>query len=257
MTTISAVIITKNEEANIRECLESVRWVDEIIVVDSGSTDETVAICREFTGHVHVYPWLGFGPQKNLALGHATKDWVLSIDADERVSDLLRDEIVAVIRETGNAGFAIPRLSSYCGKVMNHSGWRPDYVVRLFRREKGRFSDDIVHEKVLVDGKVGRLTADLIHYSFRSVEQVLDVVNHYSTLGAAKKYREGKRACLATAILHGLSAFVSAYLLKAGFLDGERGLMLAISNAEGAYYKYVKLMLLYEQKHDEGRKFGE
>jgi glycosyltransferase involved in cell wall biosynthesis len=249
MASISAVIITKNEAVNIRACLESIRWVDEIIVVDSGSTDETVAICRGFTDHVHLYPWLGFGPQKNLALSHAGMDWILSLDADERVSDQLRDEILASVADLKNDGFAIPRLSSYCGRFIRHSGWRPDYVIRLFRRGRGRFSDDIVHEKVLVDGPVGKLSADLIHYSFRSVEQVLDVVNRYSTLGAEQMYRQGRRSGLSTAILHGLAAFCTTYFLKAGFLDGREGLMLAISNAEGTYYKYLKLMQLSENKN--------
>jgi len=253
MTSISAIIITKNEAANIRACLESIRWVDEIIVVDSGSSDETVEICRTFTKHVYVHPWQGFGPQKNLALGYAGKDWILSIDADERVSERLREEILAAVAGSENDGFAIPRLSSYCGRFIHHSGWRPDYVLRLFRRAKGRFSDDIVHEQVLVDGTVGKLSADLVHYSFRSVEQVLDIINRYSTLGAEQMYRQGKRSGLGKAISHGLAAFLTTYLLKAGFLDGREGLMLAVSNAEGTYYKYLKLMRLCADRREQPR----
>ncbi|MEN8134421.1 MAG: glycosyltransferase family 2 protein [Thermodesulfobacteriota bacterium] len=242
MTTVSAIIITKDEEANIRSCLESLSWVDEIIIVDSGSSDQTVEICREFTEQVFAHDWLGFGPQKNHALGYATCTWVLSLDADERVSNELRDEIMALKKEPRHDAYEIPRLSSYCGRFINHSGWRPDYVLRLFRRDRAKFSDDLVHERVLFEGRVGRLQNDLIHFSFRNLEQVLAVVNRYSTLGAEQKYNNGQRSGLTKAVLHGLGAFISTYFLKAGFLDGKQGLMLAISNAEGTYYKYLKLM---------------
>ena len=247
MSTISAIIITKNEEANIRACLESLSWVDEIVVVDSGSTDRTVEICREFTGLVFCHDWPGFGPQKNRALAYASGDWVLSIDADERVSPELRDEILTVVSSDRHSGYRIPRLSWYCGRFIRHSGWRPDHVLRIFRREKGRFTDDLVHERVLLDGPAGRLENDLIHYSFRDLEQVLNVVNRYSTLGAEQKFRAGGNSGLAGAIFHGLWEFFSTYLLKGGFLDGRQGLMLAISNGEGTYYKYAKLMLLQEE----------
>jgi glycosyltransferase involved in cell wall biosynthesis len=244
MTTVSAIIITKNEAANIRACLESLAWVDEIIVVDSGSSDGTVAICKEFTDQVHGHDWPGFGPQKNRALAYASRDWILAIDADERVSGQLRAEICSTIASTDKVAFAMPRLSSYCGRFIRHGGWRPDYVTRLFRRGQARFSDDIVHERVIVAGKTGRLAADLIHYSFRDLDQVLTVVNRYSSLGAAQKYKAGKRSGLTKAVLHGLGAFLTTYFLKAGLLDGRHGFMLAVSNAEGAYYKYLKLMEL-------------
>jgi glycosyltransferase involved in cell wall biosynthesis len=247
MSTISAIIITRNEEANIRGCLESLAWVDEIIVVDAESTDGTVAICREFTEQVHVLDWPGFGPQKNRALAFASREWVLSIDADERVSAQLREEIRAKIANTEKVAFAIPRLSSYCGRFIKHGGWRPDYVTRLFRRDKGHFSEDLVHERVITEGQIGKLAADLIHYSFRNLEQVLTTVNRYSTLGAEQKHQAGERSGLSRAVLHGFGAFIATYFLKAGFLDGRHGLMLAISNAEGAYYKYLKLMALGRQ----------
>lgn len=245
-TTISAIIITRNEELNIRACLESLIWVDEIVVVDSGSSDRTVEICREFTDLVYTHDWPGFGPQKNRALGYAGGDWVFSIDADERVSPELREEILLALRQDGPGAYEMPRLSWYCGRFIRHSGWRPDYVLRLFRRGRGRFSEDLVHERVMVHGTVGRLDNDLIHYSFRDLEQVLQVVNRYSTLGAEQKFAAGQRAGLAKAISHGLAEFFSTYLLKGGFLDGRQGLMLAISNGEGTYYKYLKLMQLGE-----------
>lgn len=242
MTTVSAIIITKNEETNIRKCLESLAWVDEIIIVDSGSSDRTVDICREFTSLVFDHAWLGFGPQKNLALGHASSGWVFSIDADERVSQELSAEIAAILKNPQCDGYEIPRLSSYCGSFIHHGGWRPDYVLRLFRREHGSFSDDLVHEHVVCQGEIGRLKNDLLHYSFRDLEQVLAVVNRYSTLGAEQKHNNGQRSGLVKAVLHGLAAFVTTYIVKAGFIDGRYGFMLAVSNAEGTYYKYLKLM---------------
>src|SRR5512135_1056383 len=157
MGSLSVIIITKNEAADIRACLESVAWADEIIVVDSGSTDDTVAICKEFGAQVHVHDWPGFGVQKNRALGYATKDWVLSLDADERVTPELRDEIETVLRAKRNMSdaYLVSRLSSFCGRFMRHSGWYPDLLPRLFKRSNARFSDDLVHERLIVDGETG------------------------------------------------------------------------------------------------------
>jgi glycosyltransferase involved in cell wall biosynthesis len=247
---ISAVLITRNEEAALPACLDSLRWVDEIVVLDTASSDRTQEIARAAGATViDSSDWPGFGPQKNRVLGHATGDWVLSIDADERVTPELAQEIGRIVRTAGaDNGYAIPRLSSYCGRYMRHSGWWPDHVTRLFRRGKARFSDDLVHERLIVDGRVGRLQGMLLHESFGSLEQVLDKVNRYSTLSARQMAAAGRRGGLATAVLHGLGAFLRTYLLKAGFLDGREGFMLAVSNAEGAYYKYLKLMLLQDGK---------
>jgi glycosyltransferase involved in cell wall biosynthesis len=242
---ISAVIITKNEEAMLPECLRSLGWVDEIVVVDSGSTDRTVEIAAQHGARVSRFDdWPGFGPQKNRALELATGDWVFSIDADERVSRELAAEIRAVAGGAGgHSAYAVPRLSSYCGRYMRHSGWWPDYVTRLFRRGSARFSDDLVHERLIVDGTVGKLAGTLVHEPFRSLEEVLEKVNRYSTLSAAQMAAAGRRGSIAGAVLHGIGAFVRTYFLKAGFLDGREGFLLAVSNAEGAYYKYVKLWL--------------
>lgn len=247
---ISAIIITKNEEKHIRDCIESIRWVDEIIVVDSGSTDDTVAICKELNCSVTETDWPGFGPQKNRALKLANHEWILSIDADERIPEKLKYEIIAAIHEPAHDSYQIPRSSSYCGKFIKHSGWTPDHVLRLFRRSKARFSDDIVHEKVIADGTTGLLITPLVHHSFESLDQVLDKVNHYSSLGAKQMYRRGKRSSLGKAILKGFWAFIRTYILRLGVLDGHHGLMLAISNAEGTYYKYAKLALLTQQDID-------
>ena len=246
---LSVIIITKNEGLNIRACLESVSWADEIIVVDSGSQDDTVAICREFTPHVYVHDWPGFGAQKNRALNYARKNWVLSLDADERVSSELRSEIVSVLNEaSATNAYSIPRLSTYCGRFMRHSGWYPDYVLRLFRRENAHFSDDLVHERLLVEGSKKRLKGLLLHYAFENMEEVLHKVNQYSSAGALMMQQRGRQATLGGAVLRGFWSFIRTYILRAGFLDGREGFMLAVSNAEGTYYRYLKLMLLNQKK---------
>ena len=251
---LSVIIITKNEEQNMRGCLEAVSWADEIIVVDSGSTDNTVAICKELGAKALVMDWPGFGPQKNRALALATGDWVLSLDADERVSAELRLEIQSAVAHPGeNLAFRMPRSSSYCGRAMRHSGWWPDYITRLFKRGHARFSDNLVHERLIVNGKTGTLKQPLLHEAFRDLEQVLQKLNDYSTTGAMMLHRQQRKASLGIAILHGLWTFVRTYLLRAGFLDGRQGFMLAVSNAEGAYYRYLKAVLLQE-KNDETKK---
>lgn len=244
MAKLSVIIITKNEAANIRACLESVAWADEIILVDSGSSDATVEISRELGAKVFVHDWPGFGAQKNRALSYATRDWVLSLDADERVTPELRAEIESVLQGAQADGYEIPRLSSFCGRFMRHSGWYPDYVLRLFRRGKGSFSDALVHESVQLQGSVARLRQPMLHYSYRDLDDVLSKLNSYSSAASVMLQRRGKKGGLAQAVLHGLWAFFRTYILRAGFLDGREGFMLAVSNAEGTYYRYLKLMLL-------------
>lgn len=246
---LSVIIITLNEAHAIRACLESVAWADEIIVVDSGSTDDTLAICREFTPQVYSHDWPGFGPQKNCALDYAGKEWVLSLDADERISPELRDEIQAAMAAPGTyLAFKMPRLSSFCGRFMRHSGWWPDYVTRLFKRGSARFSDDLVHERLIVDAATGTFKFPLLHDTYRDLEEVLDKVNSYSTAGARMLDQKQRKAGLSTAVLHGLWAFVRTYFLRRGFLDGREGFMLAVSNAEATYYRYIKLMLLNRKR---------
>lgn len=251
---LSVIIITKNEEAAIGRCLESVAWADEIIVLDSGSSDRTVEICRARGAKVTVTgDWPGFGPQKSRALSQATGDWVFSLDADEWVSPSLAEEIRRRINEPDSlAGFEVPRLSSFCGRFMRHAGWWPDHVLRLFRKGQARFSDDRLHERVIADGPVGRLRGVLLHESFPDLEDVLDKLNRYSTAGAAMLREKGKQGGLAAALGHGMWTFLKTYIFQAGFLDGREGFMLSVSNAEGAYYKYLKLMALARQK-DAGR----
>jgi glycosyltransferase involved in cell wall biosynthesis len=243
--TLSVIVITKNEAAVIGRCLESASWADEIIVLDSNSTDETVSIAR---GHhakvVNATDWPGFGLQKNRALALATGEWVLSLDADEWVTAELCDEIKRALAAPDNRiAFKMPRRSSFCGRFMHHSGWWPDYVTRLFRRGAGRFSEDLVHEKLLVTGAIGTFTAPLMHEAVRNLDDAIRKVNVYSSAGAEMLYQRGRRASLGTAIGHGLWAFVRTYFLSLGLLDGRAGFMLAVANAEGAYYRYLKLAL--------------
>jgi glycosyltransferase involved in cell wall biosynthesis len=251
MTRLSVILITQDESTDIRACLESVHWADEIVVVDGGSRDDTIAICREYTDKVYVSEnWPGFGPQKNHALSYATGEWVLSLDADERVSSALRHEIEQAMAAGHFDAYEIPRLSTYCGRTLRHGGWWPDHVLRLFKRGQGSFSNRRVHEKVIVTGPYGQLQEPLIHETFASLEEVIDKINRYSSEGAWLLHEQGKRGGLGTAIGHSLWAFIRTYFLKAGLLDGREGLMLAISNAEGTYYRYLKLAYLLKRQAD-------
>ena len=238
-------MITRNESARLRACLESVAFADELVVVDSGSTDDTVAIARSL-GAVVLQPadWPGFGPQKNRALDLARGEWVLSIDADERVTPQLRASIEAAMERPQFDAYTVNRLSSYCGQYMRHSGWHPDRLVRLFRRGKARFSDDLVHERLLVNVPIGALDGQLLHESYTDLESVLDKVNRYSSDAARSLHARGVRGSLGKAIGHGFWAFLRTYVFKRGFLDGKLGFALAVSNAQGTYYRYLKLWLL-------------
>ena len=245
---LSVIIITKNEAANIGACLESVKWADEIIVVDSGSSDSTVEICREFGAQVHEHDWPGFGKQKNRALSYATHKWVFALDADERVTPELRSQLIKAIEEDSEDGFYVPRLSQFCGKFIRHSGWYPDYVLRLFRRTKGRFSDDMVHERVLLEGSAGRLTSPLLHYSYLNEADVRRKAEQYARAGAMQMFKSGKTASLADAPLRAAWAFVRTYCLRLGFLDGIAGLNIALMNARTTHLKYNQLKALNSAK---------
>jgi len=250
---LSAIVITRNEEANIGECLASLAFAGEIIVVDNASSDATPELARRAGARVHHAPdWPGFGPQKNRALALAIRPWVLSIDADERVTPALRDEILAVVRSAspGADAWDMPRRSSYCGQYMAHSGWYPDRVTRLFRRGTARFSDDLVHERLLTTGPTGHLRHDLLHQSFPDLESVLQKLDRYSSAGARRMWEQGRRASFGSAVAHGAWAFLRTYLLQRGFLDGRLGFALAVSNAEGTYYRYLKLWLLGRQDRE-------
>jgi glycosyltransferase involved in cell wall biosynthesis len=243
MPRLSAILITKNEAAHIGACLDSIAFCDERVVVDSGSDDDTVAIATARGAAVHHHPWEGFGRQKAVALSHATGDWVLLIDADERVTPALAAQIQKVVAQADANGYEMPRLSTFLGREMRHSGWYPDYILRLFRRGKARISDDLVHERVICDGAVSRLSEPLLHFPVATLESALSRVDRYSTANAEMLIRSGRRVSFASGFLHGLFTFFKTYILRAGFLDGREGFLIAVLNAEGAYYKYMKAWL--------------
>jgi Glycosyltransferases involved in cell wall biogenesis len=243
MPKLSSITITGNEAANIADCIDSLKFCDERIVVDGGSKDDTVAIAEKHGATVYHHAWTNFGKQKNIALSHATGDWVLDLDADERVSPALAAEIRRAMEDSDAAGFEIPRSSFFCGRWMRHSGWYPDYVLRLFRREGGYFSDHLVHTRVICDGKVKRLTTPLTHFAIRRIQDSIAKMDSYSTAGAAEIVATGKSVKFSSGITHGLWAFIRCYFLRLGFLDGREGFLLAVLNAEGTYYRYMKAWL--------------
>jgi glycosyltransferase involved in cell wall biosynthesis len=250
MPTLSVILITRNEEANLADCLASLEGIaQQIVVVDTKSSDQTLEIAKSY-GAVIAQPqdWPGFGPQKNRALDLATGEWVLSLDADERLTPALKSEIVTAIHHSAHVDcFAIPRLSWYCGRFIRHSGWNPDYVDRLFKRGSARFSDDLVHERLIPSGRVAKLENPMLHYSFMNYSQVLQKLDRYSTASAEQAFAKGKTSTPLKAVLHGAWSFFRTYFLHAGFLDGSQGFTLAMSNAQGTYYRYIKLWHLIRE----------
>jgi len=250
MPTLSVILITRNEEANLDDCLASLEGIaQQIVVVDTNSADRTLEIAQKY-GATIAQPsdWPGFGPQKNRALDLATGDWVLSLDADERLTPALRSEIVTAVHHSAQINcFAIPRLSWYCGRFIRHSGWSPDYVDRLFKRGTARFSDDLVHERLIPSGAVAKLENPMLHYSFMNYSQVLQKLDRYSTASAEQAFAQGKTSSPLKAVIHGIWAFIRTYIIRAGFLDGGQGFALAISNGQGTYYRYIKLWHLHQE----------
>jgi glycosyltransferase involved in cell wall biosynthesis len=245
MKRLSVVIIARNEEQALPRCLDSVSWADEVVVVDSHSTDRTCEIARQRGAMVCVIDWRGFGPAKQAGVERASGDWILSIDADEEVSDALADDIRHVLENSGGYdGFNIPRRTNFLGRWIYHGGWYPDYVLRLFRREKGKFDDAVVHEKVLLDGPQGRLKGELLHYSFPSLEHYFVKFNRYTSLGAEEAFRVGRAASWADIILRPPVSFLKHYVLHGGFLDGIEGFLVASLSATAVMVKYAKLMQL-------------
>ncbi|MGI8527013.1 MAG: glycosyltransferase family 2 protein [Pseudolabrys sp.] len=243
MPRLSAIIIVKNEAANIAECLDSVAFADERIVVDSGSEDDTVAIAAAKGAQVSFHAFEGFGQQFNHALSLASGEWIFSIDADERVSAGLAAELQQAMREGKADGYEMPRLSRFCGRVMRHSGWYPDYVLRLWRRGRARWTEDIVHPRPICDGLVAKFVTPLDHFPVLRIEDALSRMDRYSTASAKMIVAAGRRPSFTTGITHGLYAFFKAYVLRAGFLDGREGFLLAVAIAEGSYYRYMKAWL--------------
>jgi glycosyltransferase involved in cell wall biosynthesis len=242
MPTLGVAIITKNAAIHLAQCLAAVSWADQIVVLDSGSTDETEAIARaagaQFTQSAD---WPGFGIQKNRALALLNTDWILALDADEIVSAELRQAINTAINTAETEVFEIERRSAFCGHWVKHSGWGDDWIARLFKRGSANYSDDLVHERLVFSCNPRKLSGLLLHYSYDDFEMVLNKINHYSSAGAAQRFAKGKRSSLSTAILRGLWAFLRTYLLKRGFLDGRAGFLIALMNAETTFYRFIKL----------------
>lgn len=249
MPTLGVALITKNASAHLDACLSAVSWSDRIVVLDSGSTDSTLEIASRHGAQIHTtQDWPGFGIQKNRCLDLLDTDWILALDADEVLSSELATEIRTALANPQAAIYALPRLSNYCGRWMYHSGWYPDFVPRLFKRGVARYSEDLVHERLIFDGELARFQHHLLHYSFDDLSQVLAKINSYSSAGAQQRLQRGESSSLLKAISKGLWTFIRSYLLKRGFLDGREGFILAVSNAEGAYYRYLKLMYLDEKR---------
>ena len=246
---LSVILITFNEAANIEACLNSVSFADEVVVVDSGSTDGTQDIARGMGAVVHVTTdWPGFGSQKNRALGLAQHSWVLSLDADERVPPELSEQIQQIVLTDVGTAYEIPRLTQFCGQWIRHSGWTPDYVVRLFKRGSAHFSDDLVHERVVLENTTpSRLTYSLLHYSYPTPSHYWRKLEQYSQAWAQQRFASGQKTSMLRAGLAGFAAFVRSYLFQLGFLDGAMGFAVCSMQAQAAFGKYFELYCLQKQ----------
>ena len=241
---MTATVITLNEEANVDAALASLAWVDEIVVVDSGSTDQTVAIARRHGARVETRAWDGYSAQKNYAASIATNDWILSIDADERVPPDLAADIRALLdRGPDRRGYRVPRVTWYLGRWIRGTDWYPDYQLRLYDRRAGRWNGRRVHESVALDEPPGRLQHELQHYAYRDLSHHLTTIDRYTTLAADQWMAEGRRVSAAGLLLHPSGAFLRNYVLRGGFSQGTPGLIVSILNA---YYVFLKVAKLYE-----------
>ncbi len=244
---ISSIVITYNEEKNIGECLGSLKWTDEIIVVDSDSSDRTVEIAAEFTGKILKSGNGSYGEKKNIGMKSAVGDWILWIDADERISDELKDEILQITDNTENDtdAFFINRRSFFISKFIRHSGWYPDYTLRLFKKSAGiKFDDSKVHEKAIYTGKTGKLKYEILHYTDPDFEHYIEKMNNYTSLSAEDLRNRQKSASIFDIIFRPAFTFFKMYFLKLGFLDGYMGLVLSALSGIHSMAKYSKLYLL-------------
>jgi glycosyltransferase involved in cell wall biosynthesis len=247
---LTAVLITLNEADRLEDCLASVAFCDEIVVVDGGSDDDTVAIAERHGARVIRSEWRGFGPQKQFAVDQASHDWVLCIDADERVSGPLRQSMLAVLPATEGSPCEAPTFSAYrlsrcnkfMGRYLKHGEGYPDWCLRLFDRRRARWSDDPVHEKVIADGEVGSLTGDLLHESAESLDAYLAKQNRYSTIAAEAALAKGRRATVAHLLLSPLLRFAKFYFFRLGLLDGLPGLVHILVGCGASFAKYAKML---------------
>lgn len=243
---LSVIIIARNEARRIETCLQSARFADEIVLVDSGSTDDTVAIARKYTDRVIETQWHGYGPTRQLALENATRDWVLWLDADESVPPDLQDEILSVVDTGPHAGYHIARKTLFLGRWIRHCGWYPDYVLRLFRRGADpRFTDDEVHESLRIRGSTGHLKHPMVHDTDPTLHHYLVKFNSFTSLGARQLYLSGRRFRLTDLVCRPIFTLLKMYVLKRGFLDGLPGLILCGLSACYVFTKYAKLWHLH------------
>lgn len=240
---LSVTVICQNEAEKIEECLKSISFADEIIVVDSGSTDETIAICEKYTRNIFHQQWLGMNGQKAFALSKTTGDWVLNIDADERVSRELADEISDVLQNENNTirGYYIPRQNYYLGSFMRWGSWYPDAKLRLFKKDYGHWAGVDPHDSVSVYGKTGTLKNPILHYSFLSLEEHWHTTNNLTTVAAMELMNRGNTVSWVGIFFHTISTFIKSFVLKQGFRLGTRGLIQAMMVASGVLLKYAKL----------------
>ena len=243
MATLTVVTLTLNEERNITECLESVRWADQIIVVDSGSSDKTVPLAMEYTKDILRIEWRGYGHARNTALDQARGDWILWLDADERVTGELAAEIQKTIKDDppSVAGFDVARRAYFLGKWIRHCGWYPGRIIRLFRRGRARFSETKVHEHLSLEGALGHLQNDLTHYTDGDLEHYFRKFNTYTSLAAEDLRVAGRTANLADLVLRPPFMFFKMFVLRLGFLDGVHGLILCVVSSAYVFVKYAKL----------------
>lgn len=247
MEKISVIVITKNEEKNISDCLKSAEWADEIIVIDSESSDRTVEIAREFTDKVFIRKWEGYVAQKRYALSLTKNDWVLSLDADERITPELKDEIFKL--DPGNfSGYKIRRKNFLMKKEITSCGWEKDFQLRLMKKDKTTFSDRLVHEKFLVDGQVGTLKHPMLHYTFASFSEYLNKINNYTSLKAQELFKRKKRVGAWTIFSHTVSAFFAFFFIKRGFKDGVYGMIISLLHSVSTMMNYIKLWELQNKK---------
>ncbi len=248
MEKISVIIITKDEEENIGDCLKSVEWADEIVVVDSESKDKTIKIAENFTGKVFVKKWEGFSIQKKYALDLASNEFVLNLDADERISEKLRYEIQGL--DFISDGYFIPRENYFLNKKITTCGWDKDFQLRLFKKSKVKVTEKLIHEGFVVEGKIDYLINPIIHYTFTTIEKSLSKINTYSTLQALEVYKKKKIVKSSTIISHGLSAFLRYYISLKGYKDGIQGLIISIFNSITTLLTYMKIWEYQNFKKD-------
>jgi glycosyltransferase involved in cell wall biosynthesis len=247
---VSVTIITHNEEDNIEACLRSVAWADEIVVVDSGSTDRTVEICRRFTDKIYFNTWEGMKEQKNFAVGKTTHPWILSIDADERVTEELRAFTLTELEHPAFDGYRFRRMNFFLGRWLRHGGWYPDHVLRLFRKDTSYFDGINPHDRVIVKtGNVATTSLHLEHFTYKSLAQYILKQNLYSSISAAEKFKTGKfvRMGVTRAVLKTIWKFVETYILKAGFLDGFYGFVVSAGATYATFWKYAKIRELIDK----------